>query len=159
MRSVSVAVSVKACGCREGGTDKCRRSPRTGRHTRGARGWIVCRKGVIGVNVVLAVFIVGALIYGGAMVLQYFNYAAQILPCISRLEEEVMRLGMVSDDEETHCVEIKDRMGDINRDLGTLQRDIVAMQGQIQAERERKQRLDMIVFKERLKGKRTAMLA
>lgn len=114
---------------------------------------------MIGVNVVLAVFIVGALIYGGAMVLQYFNYAAQILPCISRLEEEVMRLGMVSDDEETHCVEIKDRMGDINRDLGTLQRDIVAMQGQIQAERERKQRLDMIVFKERLKGKRTAMLA
>lgn len=110
-------------------------------------------------NLILATLIVGATIYGGAIVLQYLNYSARILPCISRLEEDVVRIGKAADTEEMCRVEIRDRIGDIRTDLGALQRGIVAMQGQVQAERERKQRLDMALFMERFKSGRLAMVA
>ena len=107
---------------------------------------------------VFASLIVGAVIYAGTIAIDYFNYSSQIQPRISDLDRDVEDLSETVGAEEAQQLELQDRIEALNGSVESLQCDIAETRGRIQAERVRKQRLEMAFFKHRLKKRQPAVL-
>ena len=108
---------------------------------------------------VLASLIVGTMIYAGAIVIDYFNYSSQILPRIQGLSRQVDELGEAASTEDALLLATQDRIEALNESVAALQHDVAQRRGQIQAERQLKQRLEMAHLKQRLKSRRGAVAA
>ena len=102
---------------------------------------------------IFVALIVGALAYSGSIVMGYTNYSVLVLPQISRRLEQAAELEGTVDHERAEQAAVHERIEDVNGDIRDLSRQIAELRGGIQAERMRKQRIDMETFKLRLKGR------
>ena len=108
---------------------------------------------------VLASLIVGTMIYAGAIVIDYFSYSSQILPRIEGLFQRVDELGEAASTEDALLLATQDRIEALSESVGAFQHDVAQRRGQIQAERQLKQRLEMADLKQRIKSKRAGVAA
>ena len=83
----------------------------------------------------------------------YTNYSVQVLPQISQRLQQAAELEGAVDHEQTEQSCVHERIDQLNEVIHDLSRQIAALRGGIQAERMRKQRIDMETFKLRLKGR------
>ena len=102
---------------------------------------------------VYAGLIVGCLAYAGAIVIEYTNYRTSITPRIKQVEDGVLDVGLDFASEEEEADRVHGRITRLQSDVAELRRHKTALFGRLVTERERKQRLEIAVFRKRLKSK------
>ena len=102
---------------------------------------------------VFVVLIIGAMIYAGTIFLEYTNYSIQIRPRIKHLQMEAVDLVCELDSEEVQSGEVQERISWLRSNVSDMSRRIVTLRRSIESESTKKQRIEIEVFKERLKGK------
>ena len=102
---------------------------------------------------IFVALIVGTLAYSGSIVMGYTNYSVQVLPQISRRLERGAELEGAINHEQAEQTRVQEQIEELNAVIRDLSRQIAELRGGIQAERMRKQRIDMETFKLRLKGR------
>ena len=97
--------------------------------------------------------IVGCLAYAGAIVIDYVNYRDGITPRIQRIERGVVdiRLDFVSEEEAAE--KARSRVHRLRTVVDELRRQKTSFYSRLVCERDRKQKLEMAVFRKRLKRK------
>ena len=98
--------------------------------------------------------IVGALIYMVGIVFECTSYALEVRPRISRFEQRTSDVCVQVAQEKSAQGDTKDRIGEARKGMDELRQELDVLKGQKRAEQVRKQRLEMVVLKSRLKGKR-----
>jgi phage shock protein A len=83
----------------------------------------------------------------------YTNYSVLVMPQISRRLEQAAEVEGTVDHEQTEQGRVCERIQELNDVIRDLSRQIAELRGGIQAERMRKQRIDMETFKLKLKGR------
>ena len=108
---------------------------------------------------ILVVLIVGAMAYAAVIIVDYTNYTLQVQPRISKLDRNAAELEEEWNGEEATVHEIELRLKGLQDSVSALQHRSAELRGEVRGERERKQRLEMEVFKRRLKGNRRMVAA
>ena len=103
---------------------------------------------------VFVALIVGTMVYSGSIVVEYFKCSIRIQTRLASLETGAVELGKESGDEETIQLEVHGRIDCLKESMQEFQGKIAELRGKQQAERDRKQKLEMEVFKKRLKSGR-----
>jgi hypothetical protein len=108
---------------------------------------------------VYAAIVFGSLAYVGAIVVDYLNYRTGITPRIRQVEEGALEASTEFAAEERAAEKIRTHANRLQLHVDELRRQKTALQGRLVSERERKQRLEITVFKKRLKGKEPLLSA
>lgn len=108
---------------------------------------------------VYAALIVGCLTYAGAIIVDYTNYQTGITPRIRQVEEGALDMGIEFAAEEEAAERTKTRANRLQIHVDELRRQKTALQGRLVSELERKQRLEITIFRKRLKGKEPLLSA
>jgi chromosome segregation ATPase len=108
---------------------------------------------------ILVVLIVGAMAYAAMIIVEYTNYTLQVRPRIAKLDRTAAELEEEWNGEEARVHEIELRSKGLQDCVSGLQRRTAELRGEVKGERDRKQRLEMEVFKRRLKGGRRMVAA
>lgn len=102
---------------------------------------------------VYASLIVGCLAYAGAIIVEYTNYRTGITPKIQQIEDGVLDVGQDFVAEEEAANDTQSRISSLRMHVDELRRHKTALYGRLVTERERKQRLEIAMFRKRLKSK------
>lgn len=102
---------------------------------------------------VFVVLILGALIYAGMIVIEYTNRAFVVRPRIAKLETETLELLGRQNTAESDLSQGKDRIEVLRLGVSELTSTLADLNREVQAERSRKQRLEIEFYKLQLKGK------
>jgi len=108
---------------------------------------------------VLTALIVGGMVYASTTVTHFVRYTSYVVPQMRALEKAAEERDAAAEGERVLQLEIHERVEDLKDAVEALQRDIALVQAEVYSERNRKQRLEMLVFKERLRASRWAMTA
>lgn len=103
--------------------------------------------------------IIGCLAYAGAIVIEYANYRTAISPRISDSEEVAAGVGLEFAEEERAAEDLRARIHRLQADVDELRRQKTSLQGRLVTEKERKQRLEIAVFRKRLKSRQSLVSA
>ena len=98
-------------------------------------------------------FSVGCLVYSGAIVIEYMNYRADIKSRIQRIETGVVDIGLDFISEEKAAEKARSRVKRLRTEVNELRLQKTSFYRRLVCERERKQRLEMALFRKRLKRK------
>ncbi|MDA0747724.1 MAG: hypothetical protein O2954_14480 [bacterium] len=102
---------------------------------------------------VLVALILGAMVYGGMIVVEYTNYIMQARPRLAQLENEALELlGQLNEADGTQ-EEIENRVVELKPQVAEMYKRVAELRTQLEGEKVRKQRLEMEFFKQRLKGR------
>ncbi len=102
---------------------------------------------------VYAAIVIGCLVYAGGIVIDYTNYSTGIQPRIRGLQEGISDLDLQANAEAEMLVETKKRTTDLKASVNDLRKQSVTMQVRLKDEKSRKQKLEMAVFRKRLKSR------
>jgi hypothetical protein len=102
---------------------------------------------------VYAALVIGCLVYSGGMVIDYTNYAGGIGPRIRGLQEGISDLDLEANAEAEMLIEVRKRMTDLRASVDDLRGKSMRMKDRLRNEKSRKQKLEMAVFKKRLKSR------
>ena len=108
---------------------------------------------------VYASLIIGCLAYAGSIVIEYTNHRTQITPRIKQVEDDAIDVGQAFASEEAASEDVRTRITRLRSDIDELRRQKTALFGRLVTERERKQRLEIAVFRKRLKNKQSLVSA
>ena len=100
-----------------------------------------------------AVLILGCFGYSGAITVEFLNLRTAVTPRIRRTEEDVMdvRLQFVVEEEAAEGVRME--VCRLKEHVEEMRRRCESLKSMIVSERERKQRLEMVLFRKRLKSR------
>ena len=102
---------------------------------------------------VYASLVIGCLVYAGGIVIDYTNYATGMRPRIRDLEEGISNLDLEANAEAERLVEVRKRTTELKTSVDDLRGQSVKLKVRLQGEKSRKQKLEMAVFKKRLKSR------
>lgn len=101
---------------------------------------------------VLVALIIGSLVYIGHIIMEYTHYVIQVKPMIKRLVERALELDDLVERERNEIVEVRARMDRLRPSIGNISDALDQVRRLRNAELTRRQRLDMVVLKNRLRG-------
>jgi hypothetical protein len=108
---------------------------------------------------VFASLVVGCLAYAGSILVEYTNYRTGLTPRIKQVEDGVLDVGLEFAAEEEAADNVRTRISRQRMHVDELRRHKTALFGRLVTERERKQRLEIAVFRKRLKSKQPLLSA
>ena len=97
--------------------------------------------------------ILGCLVYVGSILVEYTNYRTGITPKIKHVEDSAIKVGQDFVREEETTIDAQERVGKLKMHVDELRRHRTSLFSRLVTERERKQRLEIAVFRKRLKNK------
>ena len=103
---------------------------------------------------VLAALIVGAMVYASTTVSHFVRYTGQVVPQTQALQKAAREQEVAAEREHALQLEIHEQIADLKDSVEAFQRDIAVRRAEVCSEQERKQRLEMLAFKERLRRAR-----
>ena len=108
---------------------------------------------------IYASLIVGCLAYVGAIIIEYAKHRTGITPRIKQVEDEAIGVGLNLASEEEAAEHIWTRINRLQMEVDEMCRQKTTTYGRLVAERERKQRFEIAVFRRRLKAKQPLVSA
>ena len=108
---------------------------------------------------ILVALIGGALIYAGKITIEWANYTLQSQPRMASLAEREERAESATSEEDARLATVREGIEGVKARVSELNHQIAAINGALQAENRRKQRLEMEVFKQRLKSGKPIVMA
>ena len=102
---------------------------------------------------VYSALVIGCLVYAGGMVIDYTNYSIGIGPRIRGLQEGIADLDLEANAEAEMLIEVRKRTTDLRSSVDDLRGKSSRMKDRLLGEKSRKQKLEMAVFKKRLKSR------
>ena len=103
---------------------------------------------------VYAALIFGSLAYyARAIVIEYTNYRTSITARINQIEDGVLDVGLSFATEEEEADRVRSRINSLQSEVAELRHQKTALFIRLATERERKQRLEIAIFRKRLKSK------
>ncbi len=108
---------------------------------------------------VYAAIIVGCLAYAGTIIIDYVNRRTVVSPRIRQLEDGAVEVGLEFSAEEDAMEQIRMRASTLETQVNEQRLHRTAVKGGLVSERERKRRLEIAVFRKRLKSKEPLRLA
>ena len=108
---------------------------------------------------IFAALSVAALVYSGGIVVDYLNHTTSICPRIKKLEDGVADLNLESNAEHELLEDVDERVTNLKSLVNDLRRQTVEMRDRLKAERERKRRLEVAVFRKRLRSRESLATA
>ena len=109
------------------------------------------REGGFNVEWVFAILVIGSLVCAGGIVIEYTNYATGMGSRIRALEDGISDLDLEANAEAELLVESKKRLTNLKASVDDLRRQSVTLRDRLKDAQSRKQKLDMAVFRKRLK--------
>ena len=106
-----------------------------------------------------AALIIGSLAYCGAIAIDFLNYRTGMTPRIKQVEEGVVDVGLEFATVVEATGHLNEQVNQLKADVQDLRRQKTSLFGRLVSERERKQRLEMAVFRKRLKGRERLLSA
>ena len=102
---------------------------------------------------IYATLVLVALVYAAAMTMEYMNHSTRVTPKIRSLEEGVVDLNLEANAEAELLDEVHVRIEDTRQVVTDLRRQTSEMRDRLRAEQERKRRLEIAVFRKRLRSR------
>lgn len=106
-----------------------------------------------------AALILGCFGYTGAIIVEFLNLRTAITPRIKDSEEELVDIGLEFAVEEEAAEHVRMEVCRLTDHVDEMRRRRTALKSMIASERERKQRLEMVLFRKRLKNRQALAVA
>ncbi len=106
-----------------------------------------------------AALILGCFGYSGAIIVEFLNLRTAINPRIKQSEEDVIDIGLQFVVEEEVADGVRLEVCRLQEHVEEMRRRRESVKSMIVSERERKQRLEMLLFQKRLKGRQSLAMA
>jgi prefoldin subunit 5 len=97
--------------------------------------------------------------YSGAIIVEFLNRRTAINPRIKQSEEDAIDVGLEFVVEEEAAESVRLEVCRLQEHVEEMRRRRESVKSMIVSERERKQRLEMILFRKRLKGRQSLAMA
>ncbi len=102
-----------------------------------------------------AVLILGSIFYSTKIIVEYTRFALETEPHILRLEQEAVELAEAGEREASLRDEIRGRLQGLRDWVADLQQKVTDLKGKMRAQQELHQRLQVEVYRHKIRASRT----